>query len=305
MWTQVRRVRTPLLEIGYCEFGTSEGDPVVLLHGWPDDVRTWAHVAPALAAAGYRVLCPWLRGFGETQFLHPAENRSGQLSALGVDLMDFADALGLRRFRVVGHDWGARAAYIAAALWPERIARCVAISVGWGTNDPQQALALSQARNYWYHWYLATPRGAAAVRDSRREFTRFLWSTWSPQWGFGDDEFAATAQSFENPDWAAVTLHSYRYRWGWAEADARYAEQERLLNPTPQITVPVLVLHGDGDACNAPVTSEGREAFFAGPYQRRLVAGAGHFPQREQGAAVSAAILDFWSAPRSRFDPVF
>ncbi len=288
-----KQLRSKFLDIAYLEYGPAEGTPIVLLHGWPDDAATWRHVAPVLAAAGYRVLCPWLRGFGETRFRNAATPRSGQLSALAADLIQFADALGLIRFAVVGHDWGARAAYIAAALWPERIAACTAISVGWGTNDPAQELALTQARNYWYHWFVATPRGEQAVLGSRREFTRFLWSTWSPGWVFSEDEFMSTADSFDNPDWAAVTLHSYRHRWGWAVGEAQYAELESRLNPAPKISVPVLILHGADDACNAPATSEGREGMFTGPYQRILVQGAGHFPQREQTPFVSAAILDW------------
>jgi pimeloyl-ACP methyl ester carboxylesterase len=250
-----------------------------------------------LAAAGYRTICPWLRGFGETHFRDAATPRSGQLSALGLDVLDFADALGLARFAVVGHDWGARAAYIAAALQPDRVTTCIALSVGWGTNDPAQPLSLAQSRNSWYHWFLATPRGEAALRDSRREFTRFLWSTWSPNWHFSGAEFEATAAAFDNPDWFAVALTSYRHRWGWAAGDPAYADADRALNPAPVIRTPTLVLHGDADACNAPATSEGREAMFAGPYRRTLVPGAGHFPQRESPAFVAAAILDWLSRP--------
>jgi pimeloyl-ACP methyl ester carboxylesterase len=281
------------LEIVYFEAGPPDGDPVLLLHGWPDDALTWEPVARRLGEAGYRAICPYLRGFGETRFLDPATFRSGQLSALGCDVIEFADALGLGRFALVGHDWGARAAYIASALWPERVTSCVALSVGWGTNDPLQALSLAQSRNYWYHWFLATPRGEAVVRDSRREFTRFLWSTWSPAWKFSEAEFEATARSFENPDWFAVTLNSYRNRWGWAEGDPGYAEVNGRLNPAPRISVPTLVLHGDGDACNAPATSEGREAMFTGVYRRRLVPGAGHFPQREKATFVAHSVMDW------------
>ena len=293
-----KKVRTRLLEVAYLEAGQAEHDPVLLLHGWPDDALTWQAVAPGLVEAGYRVIIPYLRGFGETRFLDDATARSGQLSALGSDVIEFADALGLGKFVAVGHDWGARAAYIAAALHPDRVTNCVALSVGWGTNDPNQALALSQARNYWYHWFLATSRGEAVLRDTPKEFTRFLWSTWSPQWKFGDAEFEATAKSFENPDWFAVTLNSYRNRWGWALGDPQYAGMDAKLNPAPRIPVPTLVLHGDGDACNAPATSEGREAMFSGLYRRRLVPGAGHFPQREKAGFVSAAMLEWLSATR-------
>jgi pimeloyl-ACP methyl ester carboxylesterase len=292
----LRRIQTSLLEIAYLEEGSPAGDPVLLLHGWPDDILTWQHVTRRLAEAGYRTFCPYLRGYGQTRFLQPSTFRSGQLSALGSDVIEFANTLGLKRFAIIGHDWGARAAYIAAALYPDRVSSCIAISVGWGTNDPAQELTLSQARNYWYHWYLATPRGDATLRDSRREFTRFLWSTWSPQWKFTNAEFEATAQSFDNPDWFDVTLNSYRNRWGWAAGDPRYAEMDRNLNPAPVIAAPTLVLHGDGDACNAPVTSEGRENKFSGPYSRKLVPGTGHFPQRENSAFVADEIIEWLRA---------
>lgn len=287
------RVRTPVLEIAYEEGGPADGLPVLLLHGWPDDVRTWDRIRPALNRAGLRTIAPYLRGFGPTRFLSPQSMRSGQLAALAQDALDLADALGLARFAVVGHDWGARAAYIASALWPERITHCVALSVGWGTNAPAQPLSLRQARNYWYHWYMALERGAALVREDGRALARFLWETWGPPGWFRDDEFELTARSFENPDWAEVTLHSYRHRWGLAPGDPAYDPVERRLHPTPAIAVPTLVIHGAADACNDPTTSEGREGLFTGPYRRILLEGVGHFPQREAPEAVAEAIVSF------------
>jgi pimeloyl-ACP methyl ester carboxylesterase len=287
------RAETPLLDIAYEASGPEGGTPAILLHGWPDDVRTWDRIAPALAAAGWRVFVPYLRGYGPTRFRSDATMRSGQLSALGKDLLDFADALGLGRFTVVGHDWGARAAYIAAALAPERVRRCVALSVGWGSNDPKQPLSLRQARNYWYHWFMALERGAEQVRADGKAFARCLWETWSPPGWFSDDALAATARSFENPDWAAVTLHSYRHRWGLADGDPAYAALEARLLPTPAIGVPTLVIHGGADGANDPSTSAGRERLFSGRYERRVLDGIGHFPQREAPAAVIDAILAF------------
>ena len=168
-------VNTDRLRIAFRQHGNMQGEPIILLHGWPDDMHTWDGVLPALSRAGYRLIVPSLRGFGDTRFLDPGTPRSGQLSALAQDLLDFATALGIERFNVVGHDWGARAAYNAALLAPERMARCMALSVGWGTNDPNQALSLHQARNYWYHWYLSTDRGAEALRKERRDFALMLW----------------------------------------------------------------------------------------------------------------------------------
>jgi pimeloyl-ACP methyl ester carboxylesterase len=234
-----------------------------------------------------------LRGCGPTRFRSAQTARSGQLAALGQDVLDLADAMGLESFAVVGHDWGARAAYIASALRPDRITHCVALSVGWGTNDPKQHLSLKQVQNYWYHWCMALDRGAALVREDRRNFTRYIWNIWNPRWPISDEEFAATASSFDNPDWAEVVLHSYRVRWGLAPPYAEYAAVEARLAADPTIRVPTLVLHGGGDPCNDPSTSENKERFFASRYERMVLDGVGHFPQRESPQAVASAIVRF------------
>jgi pimeloyl-ACP methyl ester carboxylesterase len=254
-------------------------------------MHTWDGVLPYLSNSGYRLIVPSLRGFGDTRFLDPATPRSGQLSALAQDLLDFAAALGIDRFNVVGHDWGARAAYNAALLAPERVMRCMALSVGWGTNDPNQALSLHQARNYWYHWYMSTDRGAEALRKDRREFALLLWRTWSPSWHFGEGLFHDTMHAWDNPDWVDVTVHSYRHRWGLAFPDPHYAMQEDRLRRESVITVPTLTLHGTEDGANSPQTSEHKEHLFSGPYHRALLAGVGHFPQRENPGAVADALL--------------
>lgn len=277
-----------------CEIaGPEHGTSVVLLHGWPDDPRTWDEVLPDLHSQGMRTIVPYLRGCGPTGFHESTTMRSGQLSALGQDVMDLADAMRLGPFAIIGHDWGARAAYIAASQRPGQVTCCVAVSVGYGTNDPNQSMTLKQIRNYWYHWYLALDRGALLLRNERRSLTRFVWETWSPTWHFSDAEFEATATSFENPDWADVVLHSYRHRWGLSPGDPFYDALEAKLTPAPPISVPTLVIHGGGDACNDPVTSEGKEAFFIGRYERRVLSGVGHFPQREAPSAVAAAIVQF------------
>ncbi|WP_088344388.1 MULTISPECIES: alpha/beta hydrolase [Rhodomicrobium] len=287
----VTQFETPTLSIG-CEIsGPEAGSSVMLLHGWPDDARTWDGVLPALHAAGHRTYVPYLRGYGPTRFRDAATMRSGQLAALGQDVIELADALGLSRFAVIGHDWGARAAYIASALAPERIGFCVAISVGWGTNDPDQVLPLKQVQNYWYHWYIALDRGADLLRNDRAAFTRYIWEIWNPNWRFPDAVFAETARSFENPDWADVVLHSYRVRWGHAEGDPRYAGIEARLRADPTIAVPTLMIHGGGDPCNDPASSAGKEGLFSGPYERVVLDRIGHFPQREAPQAVAAAIL--------------
>lgn len=283
-------VYTSSLRIGYFEEGPPDGQVVVLLHGWPDDARSWDRIVPTLNEAGFKTFAPYLRACGPTTFRSDSEPRSGQLSALGSDVMAFTDALGLQRYALVGHDWGARAAYIAAAERPAHVSHLTALSVGYGTNAAVQMLSLKQTRNYWYHWLFCLPRGADLVSSQRRALCEFLWRTWSPSWNFPAAEFDQTAASFENPDWADVTVHSYRHRWGAASGDARYDELETRLATTPSIGVPTLVLHGSEDACNDPDTSAGKDAFFTARYERLLVDGAGHFPQRESPAVVATAI---------------
>jgi pimeloyl-ACP methyl ester carboxylesterase len=282
---------TTLLRTAYCERGSAAHPPVLLLHGWPDDASGWDKVAARLALADFRTIAPYLRGFGPTRFLDASTPRTGQLAALGSDVLELADALGLERFAVVGHDWGARAAYIAATEKPERISHVIALSVGYGTNAPTQDLPLRQAKNYWYHWLFCLPRGETIVKTRRRQLCEFMWETWSPGWTYEPADFAHTAESFDNPDWAEITIHSYRHRWGHAAGDPRYVELEHRLSEPPIVNVPTLVLHGAADACNDPATSAGKERFFASRYQRQLLAGVGHFPQREEPDAVADAII--------------
>ena len=284
-------VDTDLLRVAYEESGPADAPPVVLVHGWPDDVRTWDDLLAPLRAAGYRVIRPYLRGYGPTRFLSDHTPRSGQLAALASDLMAFVDALGLQRYALIGHDWGARAAYITASQTPDRVSHCITLAVGWGTNGAEQKLSFQQSRNYWYHWFFATPRGAAELAADRRAFARFMWRSWSPSWDFSDSEFDNTAAAFDNPDWLDIVLHSYRHRWGFAEGDPAYAALESRLATPPVIAVPTLMLHGTEDGANHPVTSEGKEHLFSGDYKRVLVPSAGHFPQREKPQQVIAEVM--------------
>jgi len=287
---------TPTLSIACEVSGPTHGRPTLLLHGWPDDARTWDRVLPALHAAGCRTIVPYLRGFGPTRFRSPQIPRNGQLAALGQDVLDLADAIKLQTFAAVGHDWGARAAYIASALAADRVTHCVALSVGWDTNDPGQRLPLKQVQNYWYHWYFSLPRGIDLLRSSRRELCRFMWETWSPTWRFLEADYEATAASFENPDWADITLHSYRHRWGYAQGDPRYSELELRLSTVPLITVPTLMLHGGADACNDPLTSTDKEKYFTNRYKRQVLPNVGHFPQREDSETVANEIITWLRA---------
>ncbi|HEY5634652.1 MAG TPA: alpha/beta hydrolase [Burkholderiaceae bacterium] len=286
-------VNTPALRVGYEDHNPRASRTAILVHGWPDSTRTWAGVVPELARAGWRVLVPALRGFAPTTFRDPAAPRVGQLAALGRDLLEFAAALGIDEPALVGHDWGARAAAIACGLRPGVASHLAMISVGYGTNDPNQALSLHQARNYWYHWYMATPRGERTVRENGRAFAQIMWDTWSPPGWYAREEFEATARAFHNPDWADVTLHSYRHRWGHAPGAPEYDGDEAALVPAPVLEVPTLLVHGTADGANHPDSSAGRERFFRGRYERVLLEGVGHFPQREAPRRVAEELLRF------------
>jgi pimeloyl-ACP methyl ester carboxylesterase len=286
-------IDTPLLHIGYEVAGAERGFPVILAHGWPDDARTWDAVLPVLHEAGLRTYALWLRGYGPTRFLREDTYRSGQLVALGRDLVDFAAALRLERYALVGHDWGARAAYIGSAIDESRVLACVALSVGYGTNAPSQKLSYRQTQNYWYHWLMATPRGEKAVREDRLVFTRHIWNEWFVAYKPDAAEFERTAASFDNPDWAEIVLHSYQVRWGHAAPDPAYAALEARFDPAPKQRVPTLTLHGALDPVNSPQMSEAKEGYFEGPYERRLVEGAGHFPQRERADETARQVAEW------------
>lgn len=290
---QKQSVRVSRLDIEYFEWNPTGTRSVVLVHGWPDSPRTWFGVAPQLAAAGFRVLAPTLRGYGGTRFLDAATPRSGELVALGRDLIEFVEALQLERPALVGHDWGARAVANAAGLAPQLASHLGMVSVGYGTNDPTQPMAFEQARSYWYHWFMATPLGEKTVRADPHGFARIMWDTWSPPGWFDEAEFAATAEAFDNPDWLDVTLHSYRHRWGHALGDPHYAADIAALQPLPVIANPMLVIHGAADSVNPVDSSAGKERWFSGPYCRVVLDGVGHFPQREAAQRVAGELLDF------------
>ncbi len=287
---------TPHLEIAYEERNPRANDVIVLVHGFPDDARTWDALLAREPFAHARTIVPWLRGFGETRFRDAGTPRQAHASALARDVVDLLDALGIERCTLVGHDWGARASYGAAVLAPERIAALVALGVGYGTNVPGQTLSYAQAQAYWYQWYFATSRGEAALRDDARGLCRHLWQTWSPSWTFTGAEYERTALSFATPDFAKIVTHSYRHRWGFAHADLgdpRAADDDRRLGALPSIDVPTLVLHGAQDGATLLEATEGREDSFAAYYERVIVPGAGHFVQREAPQAVAAAYASF------------
>jgi pimeloyl-ACP methyl ester carboxylesterase len=289
----MKTIQTSVLEIGYLESGPPDGPVVILLHGWPSDVHDYDGVAPPLAAAGYRVLVPWLRGYGPTRFLDPATPRSGQQAALGADVRDFLDALSIPRAILVGYDWGGRAACVVAALWPERVAALVSIT-GYGIQNiaaAGQPAAADQEHRHWYQWYFHTERGRAGLTANRAEITRLLWRLWSPNWVFDDATLQATTASFENPDFVDVTIQSYRHRYGNAPGDPAYDDLEALLAAQPPITVPTIVLHGEDDGVGPPAGSIPRDRLFTGAMERRLIPRAGHFLSRENPDDVVAAVV--------------
>jgi pimeloyl-ACP methyl ester carboxylesterase len=288
----MKTVRTAALEIAYQGSGSMEGRPVVLLHGFPDDVHAYDDVAPPLAAAGWRVLVPYLRGYGPTRFLDANTPRSGQQAALGRDLADFMDALGLSRAVLAGYDWGGRAACIVAALWPERAAGLVTMG---GYNIQNIAAAAQPASpaaeyRYWYQWYFHTERGRAGLAANRAPLCQLLWELWSPNYRFDDATYARTAASFDNPDFVEVVIQSYRHRHGAAPGDPALEDIETRLALQPQITVPTISLHGECDGVGPPDRLERHAQHFSGPYESRVIPIAGHFLPREAPEAVVRAI---------------
>ena len=293
---ELRSVRTQVLEIGYEESGDRAGFPIILLHGFPYDIRAWDGVVPALADAGYRVLVPYLRGYGPTRFLDPAAPRMAEQAAIGQDVVDFADALGIDQAALAGFDWGNRAACITSILHPQRVRAQVAIG-GYSVFDsisPSQpaASALTEAR-LWYQWYFNTERGRAGLEANRHSICRYLWETWSPTWEYTDEAYEASAPSFDNPDFVDIVIHSYRHRHGYAPGEERFLAAERRLAERPPIGVPAIVLRGADSGFGPPSPDpSGDQARFTNLVTRRIVAGAGHDLAPQRPAAVSDALLE-------------
>ncbi len=298
----LKTVRTKLLEIAYEESGPAYGATVILLHGFPDDVRAFDGVVPPLAAAGYRVLVPYLRGYGPTRFLDPTTPRSGQQAAIGEDVRDLMDALGVRRAALAGYDWGGRAACIAAALWPERVRALVTIG-GYHIQDiatvTRPGPALHEYR-FWYQWYLMTERGRAGLVKNRRALCRLMWRLWSPNWKFDDATFERTAASFDNPDFVEIVLHSYRHRNAAAPGYPEYDQTEAALAGQPKITVPAIILHGGADEVAPPEYSADHGRFLSDLRRRTVVPVAGHLLPEEAPAAVVEALIELGAADRPR-----
>ena len=289
----LRRIDAGPLSIGYVDMGPPSGVPVILLHGWPYDIHSFAETAPLLAQAGHRVIIPYLRGYGATAFRSADTMRNAQQAALALDVIDLMDALKLRRAILGGFDWGGRAADCVAALWPERCAGLVSVS-GYliGSRQANAAPAPPQAEFAgWYQFYFATERGRLGYERNRHDFNKLIWRSFSPQWRFDDATYEQTAPAFENPDHVAIVIHSYRWRMGLAQGEARYDAYEQKLAAVPAIATPTITLEGDANGGPHP-QPEGYRARFTGPYAHRPVTGGvGHNLPQEAPAAFADAVL--------------
>jgi pimeloyl-ACP methyl ester carboxylesterase len=282
-----------MLDVDYETNGPAGGFPVVLLHGFPYDVRSFDAAAEIVNAAGFRTIVPYLRGYGGTNFLSADTPRSGQQAALGQDLKELLDALGIQQAVLGGYDWGGRAACVVSALWPERVAGLVSCT-GYNIQDIANALKPAdpeQEARYWYQYYFHTERGRNGLTEKRREISRLLWKMWSPTWAFDDATFGRTGGSFDNADFVDVVIHSYRHRTGNAAGDPRYASVEARLAAQPKINVPTINLHGAVNGVMPADASEGHGKYFTGPYRRRVLENVGHNPPQEAPQAFADAIL--------------
>ena len=290
----LKQIDAGLLSVGYAEAGPADSPAVILLHGWPYDIHSYVEVTPVLASAGYRVIVPYLRGYGTTRFLSEATLRNGQQSALGVDVVALMDALGIERAIIGGFDWGARTAGVMAALWPERCRAIVSVS-GYliGSQTANQApLPPAAELQWWYQYYFATERGRAGYERYRNDLARLIWQIASPRWNFDESTFNRTAQSFDNPDHVDIVIHNYRWRIGLAAGEPEYEDLERRLAEFPVITVPAITLEGDANGAPHPEPASYAEK-FTGTYTHRLIGGGiGHNLPQEAPQAFAVAVVE-------------
>ncbi len=290
----VRQVEAGVLDVGYVDAGPRDGPAVLLLHGWPYDIHSYAEVTPLLTAAGYRVIVPHLRGYGTTRFLSGGAFRNGQPAALAVDAIALLDALSIRSPLIAGFDWGARSAAVVAALWPGRCRALVSVSGYLIGNRDANRMPLPPAAElaWWYQFYFATERGRAGYEAHRNDFARLIWRTASPNWAFDDATFDRSARSFDNPDHVSIVVHNYRWRLGVADGEETYDDVEARLDEGPTIAVPTITLEGDANGAPHPDATAYR-AKFTGPYAHRVITGGiGHNLPQEAPEAFAQAIVD-------------
>jgi pimeloyl-ACP methyl ester carboxylesterase len=290
----LKQIDAGLLNVGYAEAGPSDGSVVMLLHGWPYDIHSFVEVAPRLSEKGYRVIVPYLRGYGTTRFLSSATLRNGQQSVIAVDIIALMDALRIERAILAGFDWGARTADVVAALFPERCKCLVSVS-GYliGSQQAGQVPLPPQAElQWWYQYYFATERGRVGYERYRRDFAKLIWQLASPKWDFDEATFERSAVAFDNPDHVSIVIHNYRWRLGLAEGEPQYDELEERLAQAPTITVPTISLEGDANGAPHPEASAYAEK-FAGRYTHRVIeGGVGHNLPQEAPQAFTQAIVD-------------
>ena len=297
-FSSLKQTDAGVLNVGYAEAGPANGPPVILLHGWPYDIYSFVDVTPALASAGYRVIVPYVRGYGSTKFLSSEAPRNGQPSTVAADVVALMDALKIEKATLAGFDWGARSANIVAALWPERCKAMVSVS-GYliGSQEAgKMPLPPSAELQWWYQFYFATERGRAGYDKYRREFSKLIWQLASPKWKFDDATFDRSAAAFDNPDHVAIVIHNYRWRLGLAEGEAKYDEVEKKLATAPAITVPTITLEGDANGAPHPEPSAYAK-MFSGKYQHRTIKGGiGHNLPQEAPQAFTEAVIDISGA---------
>jgi pimeloyl-ACP methyl ester carboxylesterase len=288
----LKQIDAGLLNVGYAEAGPSDGPAVILLHGWPYDIHSFVDVAPLLASAGYRVIVPYVRGYGTTRFLSSETFRNGQQAAVALDTIALMDSLKIEKATLAGFDWGARTADIIAALWPERCKALVSVS-GYLIGSPSMVPLPPKAElAWWYQYYFATENGRAGYDKYRRDFSKLIWQLASPKWDFDDATFDRTAASFDNPDHVAIVIHNYRWRIGLAKGESKYDDLDRRLAESPVITVPTITLEGDANGAPHPEASAYAKK-FSGKYAHRVIkGGVGHNLPQEAPQAFVEAIVD-------------
>ncbi|OIN46136.1 alpha/beta hydrolase [Pseudomonas azotoformans] len=290
----LKHVKAGLLDVAYAEVGPATGPVVILLHGWPYDIDSYAEVAPRLAAKGYRVLIPYARGYGDTHFLSDKTLRNGQPAALASDVIDFMDALKIQQAVLGGYDWGARSADIVSALWPERVKALVSVSGYLIGNQAagKNPLPPKAELQWWYQFYFATERGAAGYQKNTHDFARLIWQLASPQWKFDDATFDRSAKGLENPDHVAITVFNYRWRLGLVQGETKYDPLEQKLAQAPSIGVPTITLEGDANGAPHPQPEDYAKR-FTGKYEFRLIKGGiGHNLPQEAPEAFAKAVID-------------
>ncbi|KNY19121.1 alpha/beta hydrolase [Methylobacterium sp. ARG-1] len=290
----LKEIEAGLLRVGYLETGNPSGPAAILLHGWPYDIHSFREVVPVLAAAGYRVIVPYLRGFGTTRFLASDTVRNGQQAALAVDVVALMDTLDIRQAVLAGFDWGARTACIVAGLWPERCRALVSVS-GYLIGNQEagkKPLPPKAELSWWYQFYFATSRGRAGYDANRTEFARLIWRTASPRWQFDDASFARSAAAFDNPDHVSIVVHNYRWRLGLADGERRYDPLEARLAEAPKISVPTITLEGDANGAPHPDPATYAEKFSGRYAHRTITGGIGHNLPQEAPHAFAQAVVD-------------